>query len=86
MSTPEQRHQARMQRKQAVVQEKIAAAREERGLVILNTGTGKGKSTAAFGLLARSLGHGRQAVVVQFIKSRSDTGEEALFRRQPGVR
>lgn len=75
-----ERHLARMQRKKAVVDASINAAQISRGLLIINTGNGKGKSTAAFGLLARSLGHGMKAVVVQFIKSRSDTGEEAFFR------
>ena len=74
------RHLARMQRKKVVVDEKIAAAHVERGLFLIHTGNGKGKSTAAFGLLARALGHGMKAVVVQFIKGRSDTGEEAFFR------
>lgn len=53
--------------------------------MLIHTGNGKGKSTAAFGLLARALGHGLKAVVVQFIKSRSDTGEEAFFRSSPNV-
>lgn len=75
-----QRHQARMQRKKAVIDASINAAQTSRGLLLINTGNGKGKSTAAFGLLARSLGHGMKAVVVQFIKGRSDTGEEAFFR------
>ena len=79
------RHAARMQRKKAVVDEKIAAAQIERGVLLVNTGNGKGKSSAAFGVLARALGHGMQVGVVQFIKGRSDTGEEAFFRRQPGV-
>lgn len=79
------RHKARMQRKKAVVDEKIATAHLQRGLFLIHTGNGKGKSTAAFGLLARALGHGLKAVVVQFIKSRSDTGEEAFFRALPNV-
>lgn len=74
------RHQARMQRKKAVVDASINAAQTARGLLLINTGNGKGKSTAAFGLLARALGHGMKAVVIQFIKGRSDTGEEAFFR------
>ncbi|MES2182735.1 MAG: cob(I)yrinic acid a,c-diamide adenosyltransferase [Pseudomonadota bacterium] len=74
------RHQARMQRKKAVVDAGINAAQTARGLLLINTGNGKGKSTAAFGLLARALGHGMKAVVIQFIKGRSDTGEEAFFR------
>lgn len=78
-------HEQRMQKKKAVVDGKIAAAQEERGVLVVNTGNGKGKSSAAFGVVARALGHGLQVGVVQFVKSRSDTGEEAFFRRQPGV-
>lgn len=79
------RHLARMQRKKAVVDSSIAAAHAKRGLFLIHTGNGKGKSTAAFGLLARALGHGMKAVVVQFIKGRSDTGEEAFFKKSPNV-
>ena len=79
-------HRARMQRKKAVIEERIARASLERGVFLLHTGNGKGKSSAAFGMLARALGHGMNAVVVQFVKSRSDTGEEAFFRRHPAVR
>lgn len=79
------RHAARMARKKAVVDAAIAAARDERGLLLVITGNGKGKSTAAFGMVARALGHGMKVGVVQFIKSRTDTGEEAFLGRQPGV-
>lgn len=79
------RHKARMERKKASVDASIAANAEERGLLLVNTGTGKGKSSAAFGVLARSLGHGMNCAVVQFIKNRSDTGEEAFFRTHPNV-
>jgi cob(I)alamin adenosyltransferase len=78
-------YEQRMQKKKAVVDGKIAAAQEERGVLVVNTGNGKGKSSAAFGVVARALGHGLQVGVVQFVKGRSDTGEEAFFRRQPGV-
>ena len=81
----EDRHKARMQRKKAVVDSNIAAAHQQRGLFLIHTGNGKGKSTAAFGVLARALGHGMKAMVVQFIKSRSDTGEEAFFKTSPNV-
>lgn len=70
-----------MQRKKVVVDTKIESAKTAKGLLLIHTGIGKGKSTAAFGLLARALGHGMQAVVVQFIKGRSDTGEEAFFKK-----
>lgn len=85
MSDKDSRHAERMQRKKEVVDRHIAEASAARGVFLINTGTGKGKSSAAFGLLARALGHGMQAVVVQFIKSRSDTGEEAFFRSAPKV-
>ena len=74
-----------MARKKDVVDDKIAAAQAERGVLLVNTGNGKGKSSAGFGLVARALGHGMKVGVVQFIKGRSDTGEEAFFRTQPGV-
>lgn len=85
----EARHARRMQRKKTVVDESIAAAQEERGVLVINTGNGKGKSSAAFGVVARALGHGFRVAVVQFVKGRSDTGEEAFYRRvaetMPGV-
>ncbi|HQT00986.1 MAG: cob(I)yrinic acid a,c-diamide adenosyltransferase [Hydrogenophilales bacterium 16-64-46] len=76
------RHAARMARKKAVVDAAIAAATDERGLLLVVTGNGKGKSTAAFGMVARGLGHGFKVGVVQFIKSRTDTGEEAFLGQQ----
>ena len=85
MSELEQRHEARMKRKKEVVDQSIAAAQVERGVLVVNTGNGKGKSSAGFGVVARALGHGMKVGVVQFIKGRSDTGEEAFFRRQPDV-
>ncbi|MDP1607126.1 MAG: cob(I)yrinic acid a,c-diamide adenosyltransferase [Rhodocyclaceae bacterium] len=78
-------HKERMQRKKAIVDAATNRADQERGVFLIHTGTGKGKSSAAFGLLARALGHGMTATVVQFIKNRSDTGEEAFFRKQPNV-
>ena len=78
-------HEERMQKKKSVIDDKIAAAQEERGVLLVNTGNGKGKSSAAFGVVARALGHGLKVAVIQFVKGRSDTGEEAFFRQQPGV-
>ena len=87
MSEPDRnaRHAARMARKKALIDAAIAAAIDERGLLVVVTGNGKGKSTSAFGTVARALGHGMKVGVVQFIKSRTDTGEEAFLGRQPGV-
>ena len=86
MSGKADRHAARMRRKKALIDAKVGAAGTARGLFLLNTGNGKGKSSAAFGVLARALGHGMSAVVIQFVKNRSDTGEEAFFSAQPNVR
>ena len=87
MSDPQRnaRHAARMARKKEVIDAAIAAATDARGLLIVITGNGKGKSTSAFGTMARALGHGMKVGVCQFIKSRTDTGEEAFFGKQPGV-
>jgi cob(I)alamin adenosyltransferase len=81
----EARHAARMARKKALIDAAIAAASDERGLLVVLTGNGKGKSTSAFGTVVRALGHGMKVGVVQFIKSRTDTGEEAFLGKQPGV-
>jgi cob(I)alamin adenosyltransferase len=75
------RHAARMQRKKAVVDEKIAQATQDKGLVLILTGNGKGKSSSGFGMVARALGHGMRVGIVQFIKGSYSTGEEAFFRR-----
>jgi len=84
--TRDQRHKARMERKKAVVDQAIARADRDQGVLLVLTGNGKGKSSSAFGMLARALGHGMQVGVVQFIKGSFSTGEEAFFRRFPEVR
>lgn len=84
-SAREQRHRARMQRKKVVVDAAIARADRDQGLLLVLTGNGKGKSSSAFGMVARALGHGLRVGVAQFIKGRSDTGEEAFFRQHLGV-
>lgn len=80
-----ERYRTRMQRKKEVIDEAIARADREQGLLLILTGNGKGKSSSAFGMMARALGHGMRVGVAQFIKGRSDTGEEAFFRKQPDV-
>tara|TARA_R110001599_G_scaffold125602_4_gene298544 strand:+ start:1949 stop:2593 length:645 start_codon:yes stop_codon:yes gene_type:complete len=79
------RHRQRMQRKKTVVDGKIAAAETERGVLLVLTGNGKGKSSSAFGMVARALGHGMKVGVVQFIKGKFSTGEETFYRRFPEV-
>ena len=80
-----QRHRVRMQRKKEIVDATIARASQTKGLLLVLTGNGKGKSSSAFGMAARALGHGMRVGVAQFIKGRSDTGEEAFFRKQANV-
>lgn len=80
-TTKDERHHDRMQRKKAVVDQRIAQAKARQGVLLVNTGIGKGKSSAAFGVVARALGNGLKVAVIQFVKNRSDTGEEAFFRR-----
>ena len=81
----EQRYRQRMQRKKEIIDSAIAKADQEKGLLLIHTGNGKGKSSAAFGMVVRALGHGMRVAVAQFIKGRSDTGEEAFLRQQPNV-
>lgn len=80
-----ERHRARMAKKKAVVDARIARADRDQGVIVIATGNGKGKSSSGFGMLARALGHGMRVGVVQFIKGSFSTGEEAFFRRFPEV-
>lgn len=79
------RHQQRMERKKAVVDAAISRAEQDKGVMLVLTGNGKGKSSSAFGMVARTLGYGLKAGVVQFIKSRRDTGEEKFLGGQLDV-
>lgn len=78
-----ERHRLRMERKKAIIDAKIEAADKNIGIIIVNTGNGKGKSSSAFGMAVRALGHGMQVGVVQFIKGAMSTGEELFLRRFP---
>ncbi|QDZ01626.1 cob(I)yrinic acid a,c-diamide adenosyltransferase [Nitratireductor mangrovi] len=71
-----ERHRAKMAKRKAVQDAEVAAKTIEKGLLIVNTGPGKGKSTAAFGLALRMLGYGRKVGVVQFVKGAWHTGEK----------
>lgn len=74
----DEQHRAAMAALQAEMDAKIKAAQDKRGLIIVHTGDGKGKSSSAFGLLARMLAHKRKCGVVQFIKSGADSAERVL--------
>lgn len=71
-------HGENMKALQSAMKEKLRAAKAKHGLIAVHTGNGKGKSTAAFGMVARSLAHGRKVGVVQFIKSTPDAVEKVL--------
>jgi len=75
------RHNEKAARRKAARERMLATKTEERGLLIVHTGTGKGKSTAAFGLVLRCLGHGMRVGIVQFVKGVWNTGERVALER-----
>ena len=77
------RHAEKMAKRKAARAKILATKTEERGLVIVHTGTGKGKSTAAFGMVMRCLGHGMRVGIVQFVKGAWATGERHVLQRFP---
>jgi cob(I)alamin adenosyltransferase len=85
MTDAAQRHKARMQRKKALVDSAIARASEERGIMMVLTGNGKGKSSSAFGMAARALGHQQRIGVIQFIKGGEASGEQLFLAQQANV-
>ncbi|HVX82344.1 MAG: cob(I)yrinic acid a,c-diamide adenosyltransferase [Devosia sp.] len=76
-------HAEKMRKKKAARDKILATKTEERGLLIVHTGKGKGKSTAAFGMVFRALGHGMRVGVVQFVKGAWSTGERDVLARFP---
>jgi cob(I)alamin adenosyltransferase len=83
MSETDARHTEKMRKIQAARAKIMAGKTIERGLVIVHTGAGKGKSTAAFGMVCRMIGHGRRVAIIQFIKGAMQTGEKAVFDAFP---
>src|SRR5215813_3108295 len=78
--TNQAEHKSRMQRLKASMDRRIEDAQKEKGLLIVYTGAGKGKTTAALGMALRCIGHGMKVVVVQFIKGAIDTAEERALK------
>ncbi|ANU37062.1 cob(I)yrinic acid a,c-diamide adenosyltransferase [Vibrio scophthalmi] len=79
--TKQARHKARQQKVKQEVDARVAAATEEKGLLLIITGNGKGKSTSGFGTIARAVGHGLNCAVAQFIKGTWDNGERNLLEK-----
>ncbi|OUI85566.1 cob(I)yrinic acid a,c-diamide adenosyltransferase [Acetobacter tropicalis] len=75
------RHREKMQKRKKMQDQEVASKSIEKGLLMVNTGPGKGKSTAAFGMVLRTLSYGQHVVVVQFIKGAWDTGERRALER-----
>jgi len=78
-------HAEKMLRRRAARERMMAEKTEERGLLIVHTGPGKGKSTAAFGMAMRAIGHGMKVGIVQFVKGAWTSGERAVFERFPDM-
>ena len=85
MDDDDTRHAAKMARRKAVQDAEVASKTIEKGLLMVHTGAGKGKTTAAFGLLLRMVGRGRPCGVVQFIKGAWSTGERTALERFPDL-
>ena len=79
------RHAEKMAKRKAARDKIMAGKTEERGLIIVHTGKGKGKSTAAMGLAMRSIGHGLRVGIVQFVKGAWETGERGVLERFPDL-
>lgn len=78
--TEQDEHKSKMERLKASVDRRIEAAQEEKGLLMVYTGAGKGKTTAALGMALRCVGHGMKVAVIQFIKGAIDTAEERTLK------
>jgi len=85
MTATEQRHTEKMRRVQASRRAMMATKTQEKGLLIVHTGAGKGKTTAAFGMAVRTIGHGMRVGIVQFVKGAMTTGERAVFDAFPDL-
>ncbi len=78
-------HQEKMKKLKTAQDRRIASKTVEKGLLIVHTGTGKGKTSAALGMVVRAIGHGMKVGVIQFVKGAMATGEKAVFDRFPDL-
>ena len=78
-----EKHNKIMEKRKDFMDKKISQANVSCGIIVVNTGNGKGKSSSAFGMVARAMGHGIKVVVIQFIKGAMSTGEEQFYNRFP---
>jgi cob(I)alamin adenosyltransferase len=83
MTDDDARHHEKMQKKKAARDKIMAGKTIEKGLLIVHTGKGKGKSTAAFGMVFRALGHGMKVGIIQFVKGAWGTGERTILEKFP---
>ncbi|BBB22605.1 cob(I)alamin adenosyltransferase [Abyssogena phaseoliformis symbiont OG214] len=82
---PENQYKARMQRKKSYIDTRIEKANIDKGVIILLTGNGKGKSSSALGMICRALGYDMKIGIAKFLKGVQDTGEDMFLAKQPNV-
>ncbi len=83
-ATSNDRYKQKMQRRKEVQDQRLADKKADKGLIIVNTGNGKGKTTAALGMVMRSLGHGYKVAIVQFIKGAWEPAEKGVLEKWSG--
>lgn len=79
MELTQEQYKEKMQRRKEIQEKRLADKSDSKGLIIVNTGDGKGKTTAALGIVLRSLGHGYRVAIIQFIKGAWEPAEKAVF-------
>ena len=82
----ENQYKLRMQKRKEIQRERLKIRKDKKGLIIVFTGNGKGKTTAALGMALRTLGHMEKVVIIQFIKGSWETGEEKAFKNFPNIK
>ena len=75
-----EQYQQKMEQRKKIQEQRLVEASNKKGLIIINTGHGKGKTTAALGMVLRSLGHGFQVAIIQFVKGAWEPAEKSIFK------